>query len=144
VTIARLAALCLLATGVASAEPVRRFDGFEVHYNAFRADFLPETMSAKHGLTRAADRGLLNVTVLRARSDATFEAIEADVTATVSREGEPASEVRLRPVREPGSVSYMGSFRLEGERPYRFDLSVKPFGAEKAETIRFRQSVAAQ
>ena len=138
------AALLLLVAGAAGAEQVRRIDGHEVHYNAFRADFLPASIAKQHGLTRAADRGLLNVTVLRPRSDATLESIEASVTAYVSRRGDARSEVRMRPVREPGSVSYMGAFKLEGEGAYDFELEVRPFGAVRSEKIRFRQVVAAQ
>jgi hypothetical protein len=138
------AALLLLAAGAAGAEQVRRVEGHEIHYNAFRADFLPASVAKQHGLTRAADRGLLNVTVLRPRSDATLESIEASVHAFVSRRGEARSEVRMRPVREPGSVSYMGAFRIEGEAPYDFELRVQPFGAARSEKIRFRQAVAPQ
>lgn len=136
-----VAALLLCAAAAAAGEQVRRIDGYEIHYNAFRADFLPAAMSAKHGLTRAADRALLNVTVLRPRSDATLEAIEAEVSATVARDGASPVEVRLRPVREPGSVSYIGSFRLDGDDAYRFELTVKPFGASRAHVVRFRQVV---
>lgn len=134
-------AALLLFTGAAVAEQVRRVDGHEIHYNAFRADFLPASVAKQHGLTRAADRGLLNVTVLRPRSDATLESIEADVRAFVAQ-GEARSEVRMRPVREPGSVSYMGAFKLDGEAPYSFELDVQPFGAARSESIRFRQAVA--
>lgn len=138
---ALVVALLLYTAAAVAGEQVRRGDGYEIHYNAFRADFLPAAMSTKHGLTRAADRGLLNVTVLRPRSDATLEAIEAEVTATVARAGATPAEVRLRPVREPGSVSYIGSFRLEGDEAYRFELTVTPFGATRAQVIRFRQVV---
>ena len=93
-----LAALLLCTATAAGAEQVRRADGYEIHYNAFRADFLPPAVSAQHGLTRAADRGLLNVTVLRARSDGTLEAIEADVRAQVAQDRATTTEVRLRPM----------------------------------------------
>lgn len=141
---ALFAAALLLASTHVFAQQVRRFEGFEIHYNAFRADFLPASVAKQHGLTRAPDRGLLNVTVLRPRSDATLESIEAEVKAVVSRNGDARSEVRMRPVREPGSVSYMGTFKVEGEMPYGFELDVTPFGASRGEKIRFRQVVEAQ
>lgn len=139
-----LAALLLCAATAAGAEQVRRVAGHEIHYNAFRADFLPASVAKRHGLTRATDRGLLNVTVLRPRSDATLESIEATVTAFASRRGEARTEIRMRPVREPGSVSYVGAFKIEGEPPYDFELHVQPFGAARSATIRFRQVVASQ
>jgi hypothetical protein len=140
---ALLAAL-LLCAGGAAAEQVRRADGHEIRYNAFRADFLPAAVARRHGLTRAADRGLLNVTVLRARADATLEPIAVDVRAHVAREGRVRDELRMRAVREAGAVSYIGAFRLEGDRPYAFELEVTLPGATRAERIRFRQAVAAQ
>ncbi|HET7845369.1 MAG TPA: DUF4426 domain-containing protein [Xanthomonadales bacterium] len=140
---ALLAAVLLSAATSVAAEQVRRFDGYEIHYNAFRADFLPESIAKQFGLTRAPDRGLLNVTVLRPRSDETLESIEADVRVVVSQ-GDARSDVRMRPVREPGSVSYMGQFKVAGELPYNFELQVKPFGSARSEKIRFRQVVEAQ
>jgi len=75
---------------------------------------------------------------------ATLESIEADVKVFVWRGNEARDEVRMRALREPGSVSYMGAFKLDGEGPYNFALEVQPFGATRSESIRFRQTVAPQ
>jgi hypothetical protein len=139
----RLAVLLALAAAPAAAQQSRTFDGYEIHYNAFRADFVPEPVADALGLTRSTDRGLVNVTVLRKRADGSDEPLEADVSATATDGEDRTQPVRMRAMREESGLSYIGEFRIAGEQTYRIELEVRPFGAQKAYRLRFAQSLVA-
>lgn len=141
--VAWLAALLLLSAAHANAQQSRTFDGYEVHYNAFRADFLPEPVADELGLTRSTDRGLVNVTVLRQRADGNNEPVEAEISASASDAEGREQPVRMRAIRERSGLSYIGEFRISGEQLYKFELELRPFGAQKTYRLRFAQSLLA-
>lgn len=139
----RLALLLLALAAPVAAQQSRTFDGYEVHYNAFRADFVPEPVAEALGLTRSTDRGLINVTVLRKRADGSSEPLEADLAATATDGEERTQPVRMRAMREESGLSYIGEFRIAGEQTYRIEVEVRPFGAQKTYRLRFAQSLVA-
>lgn len=139
-----LALSWLLAAPAARAEQFRSFGDYEVHYNAVRSDFIDAGAAAQHGLTRSATRGLLNVAVLRRTADGGRRHLEATLAASVrGGDGEPRP-VRMRPVREPGVLYYIGEFRIAGEDTYRFDIEVTPADGTERLRIRFSQALLAE
>ncbi len=139
-----LALLWLLATPAARAEQYRSFGDYEVHYNAVRSDFIDAGAAAQHGLTRSTSRGLLNVAVLRRTADGGQRHLEATLAVSVrGRDGEPRT-VRMRPVREPGVLYYIGEFRIAGEDTYQFELEVRPADGTERFRIRFSQALLAE
>ena len=138
-----LAALPLLFAACADAQQSRTFDGYEVHYNAFRADFVPEPVADALGLTRSTDRGLVNVTVLRGRADGSSEPVEADIAASATDGEGRAQPVRMRAMHEKEGLSYIGEFRIAGEQTYRIELELRPFGADRTYRMRFAQALVA-
>jgi hypothetical protein len=135
-----LALLALLAAP-ALAEQSRRFDAYEIHYNAFNAEFIPLEVSRRHGLPRSPARGLLNVTVLRRRDDGTTVASEATIAVTVESRGGAAQAVRMRPIREDDALNYVGEFRLQGVDTYRFTIDVTPGDGTRTYAIRYAQEL---
>lgn len=142
---AGLAAL-LLALAVAAparAEQFRTFGEYEVHFNAVRSDFIAPEAAAQHGLTRSATRGLLNVAVLRRTADGGQRHSEATLSVSVRGSEGEARPVRMRPVREPGVLYYIGEFRIAGADTYRFELGVQPADGSERFDIRFSQLLLA-
>lgn len=139
-----LALLWLLAAPAARAEQYRSFGDYEVHYNAVRSDFIDAGAAAQHGITRSATRGLLNIAVLRRDADGGQRHLEAMFAVSVrGGDGEPRT-VRMRPVREPGVLYYIGEFRIAGEDTYQFDLEVRPADGTERFRIRFGQTLLAE
>ena len=139
-----LALSWLLAAPAAHAEQFRTFGDHEVHYNAVRSDFIDAGAAAQHGITRSATRGLLNIAVLRRDADGGQRHLEAMFAVSVrGGDGEPR-EVRMRPVREPGVLYYIGEFRIAGEDTYQFELEVRPADGTERFRIRFSQALLAE
>lgn len=113
------------------------FDGFEIHANAVNADFVAKDAAKEVGISRAPNRALLNVVVLRAD----YKPNEAEVSGTVSgvRGTHP---LQFRPIRDSESIYYVAEFEIgRGESNYSFELTVKPAGAPRAYPIAFQQAL---
>ena len=138
-----LAALGALVWGAgdARAESARRFGPYEIHYNAFNADFIPAEVARAHGLPRSKARGLLNVTVLKHRDDGTTAPAEATVAVTVTNLVGQQQTVRMRAIREPDALYYLGEFRIAGQDTYRFDVEVTPGDTARAYALKFSQEL---
>ena len=141
--LARLAlcALLLACACAAHAEQFATFGEYEVHYNAFRADFLPADVATQHGLTNSRDRGLLNITVLRRTESGGTAPSEAALAVTATSRRVGPQLVRMRPVLEDGTLNYLGEFRLQGEDTYRFEIEITPAGTARAHRVVFSQTL---
>jgi hypothetical protein len=137
-----LLALVVAATPV-QAEQFRSFGVYEVHYNAVRSDFIAPEAAAQHGLTRSATRGLLNIAVLRRADDGTQVHSEAALEVAVRGSDGEARTIRMRPVREPGVLYYIGEFRIAGADTWQFALDVRPADSAETFSIRFSQLLLA-
>lgn len=146
----RRTVLCLLAlaalalAGIASASQFRTFGGYEVHYNAFRADFVPEEVAIRHGITRSASRGLVIIAIRDKREGGLGKPVEAVITLTAENLAGQSQAVRLKPSREGEDLHYLGEFRLAGSDTWRFDAEVQPAGSERAYRLRWAQPLVAE
>ncbi len=145
IRLARYACLIFLVAvaGNAHAERYRTFDNYEVHYNAFRADFIPAEVAEKHGLTRSGSRGLLNIAVLRKNEEGAKSPVEATLTVTVANLADQTQSVRMKAVREAGALYYIGEYRISGEDTYRFEVDVQPGDSGRTYSLRFVQQLVA-
>ncbi|MFN7552744.1 MAG: DUF4426 domain-containing protein [Pseudomonadota bacterium] len=135
----------LLAALVAPAWALRvaTFEGFEIHHNAVRADFVPAEVARSHGITRSTSRGLINIAVRRRTESGATAPAEATITLTVFNLADQSQAVRMRLVREPEALYYIGEFRISGNDTYRFEAEVQPEGAARAYRLRWSQQIFA-
>ncbi|MCE3002085.1 MAG: DUF4426 domain-containing protein [Xanthomonadaceae bacterium] len=140
-----LVALLAATAALAPAWALRfaTYDGFEIHHNAVRADFIPTEVARAQGITRSGSRGLVNIAVLRRAEGGTTSPAEASITLTVFNLAGQSQAVRLRPVREPNALYYIGEFRISGTDTYRFEAEVQPDGAPRAYPLRWSQQLFA-
>lgn len=141
--IALAAFLLFIAAAPALAMRFATFDGFELHHNAVRADFIPAEVARVQGITRSASRGLVNIAVLRRAEAGGTSPAEASITLTVFNLAGQSQAVRMRPVREPDALYYIGEFRIAGTDTYRFEADVQPDGAPRAYRLRWSQQLYA-
>jgi hypothetical protein len=133
----------LLMAGTAIAAQFRTYDDFEIHHNAVRADFIPVEVARAQSITRSGSRGLVNIAVLRRAAEGTTTPVPADITLTVYNLAGQSQAVRMRAVREPDALYYIGEFRIAGIDTYRFEAEVAPEGAPRAYDLRWSQELFA-
>jgi hypothetical protein len=110
---------------------------FVVHYSAISTQQLPADTALQYGITRADDRGLLNIAVEAKHADAAM--VRANVSATVSDLTGHTQTVRFRETNENGAFDYLGEFPLSGSGSYLFTVNVTPPGGGHAYVVKFNR-----
>jgi hypothetical protein len=110
-----------------------------VHYNALPSLALSPAIAARHGITRSANRAVLNVAVVRGPRAAESVPVTARIDATARNASGEAQPLHLREVREGGAIYYLGEARIEESDTLDFDLRVHP-EAGRTITLRYRQT----
>jgi len=108
-----------------------------VHYSAITTQQLPADAAIQYGITRADNRGLLNVAVEAKHGDASM--VRAKVSATVSDLTGHAQPVRFHETSENGAFDYLGEFPLNGSGSYLFTVNVTPPGTARAYVVKFNR-----
>ena len=106
---------------------------YVVHYSAITTQQLPADAANQYGITRAADRGLLNVAVQAKNADASM--VRANVSALTGH----AQPVHFHETSEHGAFDYLGDFPLNGSGSYLFTLNVTPPGTAHAYIVKFNR-----
>ena len=134
----------LLAAGLGPAlaeNSTRVPGGYTIHHNALPTSTLPPEVARSHGIQRSPSRGLLNVTVLRDApgGPAHAAAVTAQVQAASRNLQGQIREIAMREVREGQAIYYLGEFPVENAETLRFDVKVRPQGADATYAVELSQ-----
>lgn len=126
----KLSSLCALCAALAipfaaDAERVKRFDGYEVHYNVVRTDFLTPAVAKSYGINRSSTRGLLTVSVLKYDGKGSL-AVPSAVSAYSVNLNSQLNTIAMREIREGKAVYYIGEFRVSPPETLKFGIETKP------------------
>jgi hypothetical protein len=98
---------------------------YKLQASALRSGMLPAAAAARHGIDVAADRGVLNVLVLK-EQDGRQVTVPADITAiTIDLLGQ-TEPIEMRKVFENEHISYIGSFTYQPRQNLRFVIDASP------------------
>jgi hypothetical protein len=109
-----------------------------VHYNAMPSTQLTPEIATRYGITRSANRALLNVSVMKGPRAATAVAVTARIDATAINGAGQRQALNLREVRDRGAIYYLGEARIEERDDLVFELVVTPEGGAPI-NARYRQ-----
>ena len=118
--------------------------GHTVHFSAISTDQLPPAIASANNIVRSKNRAMLNVSVI---DDATGLPTPADVTVkTVNLTGQ-LKNVTMRRIDEPGqgedafdAIYYIGVTPVANRETLRFEISVRPDGVERPQTVVFSRT----
>ena len=131
--LAVLAALaCLVAP--ANAEQFKRFGDWQVHYIAFNSSLLSPPVAERYGITRGRNKGLVNISALRASGHGEEIAVGGRFRNLLGQ----TRELSFRRIEDAGSVYYLAAFDFENAETLRFEIDLDLPG-HGAETLRFQQ-----
>lgn len=137
----RLLSGCLvvfsLGGSMANAQSVSSGD-ITVHYSAVPTTMLSADVARQYGITRSAQRVLVNIAVRKGQPGADA-AVPSQVTVTVTNLNGQRQSLQMREVKEGEAVYYLGETRVSGHETLDFEAEVRIAG--RAEPIRavFRQ-----
>lgn len=99
-----------------------------VHYNAVPTTSLTAEVARQYGITRSANRALVNVSVRRGAPGAD-QAVPATVRVAATNLNGQRSELRVREVREGEAIYYLAEARVQGQETLNFEVEVSTEGA---------------
>ena len=143
---ARIIVLLLLALAwalPALADNATRASGYVVHHNAVPTTSLTADVARQYGITRSANRTLVNISVRQGEPGAD-RAMQAKVSLVATNLNGQRQDLRTREVREGEAVYYLAEARITGNDTLVFELEVTPEGATAPIKASFRQEYFAQ
>ncbi|ODS62942.1 MAG: hypothetical protein ABS41_07120 [Arenimonas sp. SCN 70-307] len=132
------AALALAAALPAAGSGFMRTGDLRVHFNALPTTELTPEVARQYGVTRSANRALVNVSIRRGEQGAD-EAVAAQVTVSATNLVGQRQDVRMREVRDGDALYYLGEARVTGQDTLTFTLEVRIEGEAQPMTAVFRQ-----
>jgi hypothetical protein len=115
-----LLSLSLWLSGPAVAEQKVQVDEFEIHYTAFPSLLVPADTASLHGLTRAENRLLLNLSVRR-----TGKPVPAVVTGQVLNILNQSQPLTFFEVKEQTAIYYLAEVVNQEKDWLRFTLEIE-------------------
>lgn len=141
-----VAALGLMSAvgGIAHAQVHEHtFDGYVVRANVVAATSLPETQAMEHGIKSTPDTGVLNVVVLRQRSDRAGATVPAEVHAWVIAISGVEIPIETRAAVANDRVSYFATFDIPAHpSEVRFRIRVRPEAESRSFEFLFEDRLA--
>jgi hypothetical protein len=135
-----LTLLAVLAwpTAARAADPVRSGE-FVLHASAVPTTMLAPDVARRSGITRSANRWLVNVAVRRGPPGQDV-AVTAKVGVAVTNLAGQRDVLRVREVREGDAIYYLAEARVAGRDTLAFEVEAQPAGGAAIRTM-FRQEV---
>lgn len=134
-----LALLLLLAPLTVSAENSTRGNGYAVHHNAIKCDFLTPEVAQAYGVQRSKYRGLVNISIIKETDGTTGQSVPARIILTAANLNGVPKPIELREIREGDAIYYIDDFPVTDGEIVVFILEVTPNGEEKPIHARFSQ-----
>ncbi len=140
-----LLALCLAVITLPSqAENSKDFGQYVVHYNALSTDMLPPQVAREYRITRSKNRGMINITVLRKVLGSPGQPVHAFTRVSAINLAGQGRKIPMREMREGNAIYYIGEYRVTNEETLKFDVRVRPQGAQDYLQVEFSQDFYTQ
>jgi hypothetical protein len=120
----------------ANSQYRQEFGNVVAHYSAIPTERLLPDMAKHYGISRARDRGLVNLALERS---GTTDSVRAAVSGTATAISGEKKEIRFREIVEEGTLSYLGEFALNAPDTYTFTIAITPENATTPYTLKFTQ-----
>lgn len=128
----------LLFSGFSSyAENSKEFGDYVVHYNAFRSDTISPEVAKQYGLTRANNRVLINIAVLKKVMNTTGTPTSSQVTGHASNLTGQLKQLEFKEIKEGNAIYYLAETKISDGEFLKFDLKIMPEGETKAARLNF-------
>ena len=119
------------------AENSKEFGDYVIHYNAFRSDTISPEVAKQYGLTRANNRVLINIAVLKKVMNTTGKPTSAVVTGHASNLTGQLKQLEFKEISEGTAIYYLADTKISDGEFLKFDLKVTPEGEPQAARLHF-------
>ena len=119
------------------AENSKEFGDYVIHYNAFRSDTISPDVAKQYGLTRASNRILINIAVLKKVLNTTGKPTSSKVTGHASNLTGQLKNLEFKEITEGNAIYYLASTKISDGEFLKFDIKIIPDGETRAARLRF-------
>lgn len=109
-----------------------------VHYSAVPTTMLSPDVARQYGITRSAQRALVNIAVRRGKPGSDT-AVPSQVTVTVTNLSGQRQALQMREVKEGEAIYYLGETRVSCQETLDFEIEVRVAGRDQPIRAAFRQ-----
>ena len=139
-----LSSLCifgfLFQINICLAQQSETFGNYEVHYNVINSNLLPAQAAQGYGISRSANRALVNIAVLDTTQGDYGTAVNASVTTSATNLTGQRRDVEMREIVDPeGAIYYIGEMPIHNLETYNFSVTVSVQGGGEPFNLEFRQ-----
>ena len=131
--------LATLTSFSSMAENSRQFGDYLIHFNAFRSDTISAEVAKQHGLARASNRVLVNITVLKELMGATGQPVNAKVTGHASNLTGQLKTLEFKEIKEGNAIYYLADTKITDGEFLKFDINVVPEGVTRPMRLHFNK-----
>jgi hypothetical protein len=133
--------LCLLTLFAqpAVAENSTSSNGYTVHHNALKADFLSPAIAKAYNIQRSKFRGLINISVIKEIPGTEGTPVKASIKIKAMALNGVPKEITLAEIVEDSAIYYIGDFPVINREIVNFTLEVTPSGEDRPIHARFSQ-----
>jgi len=129
-------ALSLLSLN-AYAENSKEFGDYVIHYNAFRSDTISPEVAKQHGLARANNRVLINISILKKVMNTTGKPTNGKVTGHASNLTGQLKQLEFKEITEGNAIYYIAETKVSDGEFLKFDIKVIPEGEKRPARLHF-------
>ncbi len=119
------------------AENSKEFGDYVIHYNAFRSDTISPEVAKQYGLTRANNRILINIAVLKKVMNTTGKPTSSKVTGHASNLTGQLKNLEFKEITEGNAIYYLANTTISDGEFLKFDIKIMPDGETRAARLRF-------
>lgn len=116
------------------------FDRYVLRSNVVSSLSIPESSAAIHGIRRAADQAILNVTVLK-KNGQSMQTVPAKVKAHAISLAGSKRDIDLKETKSGDWVSYTGTFSFAPREVLDFKIVAEPAGSSQALEMGYRDRI---
>lgn len=119
------------------AENSKEFGEYVIHYNAFRSDTISPEVAKQYGLTRANNRVLINIAVLKKVLNTTGTPTASAVTGHASNLTGQLKQLEFKEIKEGNAIYYLADTKISDGEFLKFDIKIIPEGETRAARLHF-------
>lgn len=128
-----------IATPGVQAQNSQDFGNYVVHYNALATDLITPEVAREYHIIRSQSNGMVNITVLKKVLGSPGQPVHAHVETTATNLAGQTRRIPMREAREGNAIYYIGQFGVANEETVKFDVRIRPRGAQDEFRVEFSQ-----
>ena len=116
---------CLMFASASAQNDISKdFGDYRVYYSVFNSSFITPDVADLYGLTRGANRALVNISLVKLSEDGNSLGLPAQVSGEARNLFAQSTPLRFIEIDEGDATYYLASFTFEDQDPLHFTINV--------------------